>query len=162
MSTLPFQGGGHFQYFRPGFRFWHICHVDRHGHFTLKQLRLPVLNETHTNSYLQILDYYMEMDFPGFIPKTKYIVPCNGTLFNLQGHIFLLQGHKVCQKTHCFNAWIVGHFTWAKMSGYLRGSPCKNRPLEFLKITEFLHTFCVEEVIHKMNKKRWLWNCSQF
>ena len=33
--------------------------------------------------------------------------------------------------------------------GSLRGSPCKNR-----KITEFLHTFCVEEVIHKMNKKR--------
>ena len=44
----------------------------------------------------------------------------------------------------------------------LRGSPCKNRPLEFRKITEFLHTFCVEEVIHKMNKKRSLWNCSQF
>jgi hypothetical protein len=41
---------GHFQDFRPGFRFWHICHVDRHGHFTLKQLRLPVLNEVHTNS----------------------------------------------------------------------------------------------------------------
>jgi hypothetical protein len=40
-------GRGHFQDFRPGFRFWHICHVDRHGHFTLKQLRLPV----HTNSY---------------------------------------------------------------------------------------------------------------
>jgi hypothetical protein len=36
----------------------------------------------------------------------------------------------------------------------LRGSPCKNRPLEFLKITDFLQTFCVEEVIHKMNKKR--------
>ena len=36
----------------------------------------------------------------------------------------------------------------------LRGSPCKNRPLEFLKNTEFLQTFCVEEVIHKMNKKR--------
>jgi hypothetical protein len=31
---------------------------------------------------------------------------------------------------------------------------CKNRPLEFRKITEFFHTFCVEEVIHKMNKKR--------
>jgi hypothetical protein len=31
--------------------FSHICHVDRHGHFTLKQLRLPVVNETHTNSY---------------------------------------------------------------------------------------------------------------
>ena len=42
---------GHFQDFCPGFRFWHICHVDRHGHFTLKQLRLPVLNETHTNIY---------------------------------------------------------------------------------------------------------------
>ena len=25
-------------------------HVVRHGHFTLKQLRLPVLNEMHTNS----------------------------------------------------------------------------------------------------------------
>ena len=24
--------------------------VVRHGHFTLKQLRLPVLNEMHTNS----------------------------------------------------------------------------------------------------------------
>ena len=44
-------GRGHFQDFRPGFRFWHICHVDRRGHFTLKQLRLPVLNETHTNIY---------------------------------------------------------------------------------------------------------------
>jgi hypothetical protein len=42
---------GSFQDFSPGFRFWHICHVDRHGYFTLKQLRLPVLNETHTNSY---------------------------------------------------------------------------------------------------------------
>jgi hypothetical protein len=51
MSALPFQGGGHFQDFRPGFGFWHICHVDRHGHFTLKQLRLPVVNETHTKSY---------------------------------------------------------------------------------------------------------------
>jgi hypothetical protein len=51
MSALPFQGGGHFQDFRPGFGFWHICHVDRHGHFTLKQLRLLVVNETHTKSY---------------------------------------------------------------------------------------------------------------
>ena len=49
MSTLP--GRGHFQDFRLGFRFSHICHVDRHGHFTLKQLRLPVVNESHTNSY---------------------------------------------------------------------------------------------------------------
>jgi hypothetical protein len=44
-------GRGQFQDFRPGFRFSHICHVDRHGHFTLKQLRLHVLNETHTNIY---------------------------------------------------------------------------------------------------------------
>ena len=43
---------GHFQDFRPGFRFWHIQgHVDRHAHFTVRQLRLPALNETHTNSY---------------------------------------------------------------------------------------------------------------
>ena len=28
-----------------------IVLVIRHGHFTLKQLRLPVVNETHTNSY---------------------------------------------------------------------------------------------------------------
>jgi hypothetical protein len=46
------------------------------------------------------------------------------------------------------NQWLCAY----KLS--LRGSPCKNRPLEFRKITEFLHTFCVEEVIHKMNKKR--------
>ena len=44
-------GCGHFQAFRPGFSIWHICHVVRHGHFTLKQLRLSVLNEMHTNSY---------------------------------------------------------------------------------------------------------------
>ena len=29
----------------------HTRHVVRHGHFTLKQLRLPVLNEMHKNSY---------------------------------------------------------------------------------------------------------------
>ena len=44
-------GLGHFQDFRPGFRLWHICHLDHHGHSTIKRLRLPVLNETHTNSY---------------------------------------------------------------------------------------------------------------
>ena len=27
------------------------------------------------------------------------------TLFNLQGHIHLLQGHKVCTRTRYFNAW---------------------------------------------------------
>ena len=46
----PILGCGHFRAFRPGFTLWHTCHVVRHGHFTLKQLRLPVLNEMHTNS----------------------------------------------------------------------------------------------------------------
>ena len=50
-------GQGHFQDFRPGFRFWHICHVDHHGHFTLKQLRLPVPNETHIQTPIQVLNY---------------------------------------------------------------------------------------------------------
>ena len=41
----------HFQDFRSGFGFWQVCHVDRHGHFTPKQLRLLVANKMHTNSY---------------------------------------------------------------------------------------------------------------
>ena len=51
MSTLPFQGGVIFRTFVPDSGFGTYANVDRHGHFTLKQLRLPVLNETHTNSY---------------------------------------------------------------------------------------------------------------
>jgi hypothetical protein len=40
-----------------------------------------------------------------YSPKTKYLSTCpKYTLFNLQGHIFLLQGHKVCQKHAYFNA----------------------------------------------------------
>ena len=39
---------GSFENFRSGFRFWHICHVDCNGHFTLKQLRLSPVNEIHT------------------------------------------------------------------------------------------------------------------
>ena len=35
----------------PGFGFGQRYHVDRHGQLTLKQLRLSVLNEMHTNSY---------------------------------------------------------------------------------------------------------------
>ena len=42
---------GSFEDFHPGFRFWHMCHVDCHGQFTLKQLRLSVVNEMHTNIY---------------------------------------------------------------------------------------------------------------
>ena len=47
-----FLGGAIFRTFVPdsGFGF-NICHVDRHGHFTLKQLRLSLVNEMHTNSY---------------------------------------------------------------------------------------------------------------
>ena len=42
---------GSFSDFRPGFGFFHICHVERLGHFTLEQLRSSVANETHTKSY---------------------------------------------------------------------------------------------------------------
>jgi hypothetical protein len=49
------------------------------------------------------------MDFPGFIHKIKYTVPCKYTLFNSQGHIFVLQWHKVCKKTRYFNAWMVAN-----------------------------------------------------
>ena len=51
MSTLAFQGGSFSGLLPRGFRFWHICHVDCHGHFTLKQLRLSLVNEVHTNFY---------------------------------------------------------------------------------------------------------------
>ena len=48
-------GRGHFEDFCAGFGLWHICHVDRHGHrhghFTLKQLRLSLVNEMHTKLY---------------------------------------------------------------------------------------------------------------
>ena len=48
MSTMAFQGGVIFRTF-----------VPNSGFGTLKVLRLPVLNETHTNSYTgPILDYY--------------------------------------------------------------------------------------------------------
>ena len=35
----------------PPFRFEQHYHVDHHGQLTLKQLKLSVLNEMHTNSY---------------------------------------------------------------------------------------------------------------
>ena len=44
-------GWGRIWTFRPGFRFEQRYHVDRHGELALKQLRLSVLNEMHTNSY---------------------------------------------------------------------------------------------------------------
>ena len=44
-------GCGQFRTFRPGFGFGQRYHVDHHGQPTLKQLRLSVLNEMHTNSY---------------------------------------------------------------------------------------------------------------
>ena len=48
-------GRGHFQDFRPGFRFWHICHVDRHGHFTLKQLDY-LWQMKRIQTHIQVLD----------------------------------------------------------------------------------------------------------
>ena len=32
-------------------RFWHICHIDRYDHFTLKQLGLSLVNEMHRNFF---------------------------------------------------------------------------------------------------------------
>ena len=43
-------GCGQFRTFRLGFGFGQRYYVDRHGQITLKQLRLSVLNEVHTNS----------------------------------------------------------------------------------------------------------------
>ena len=40
-----------FGVFRPGFGFGQGYHLDRHGQLAIKQSRLSVLNETHTNSY---------------------------------------------------------------------------------------------------------------
>ena len=53
MSALPFQGGVIFRTtFDPDSGFGTYAMLTAmHGHFTLKQLRLPVLNETHTNIY---------------------------------------------------------------------------------------------------------------
>ena len=55
-----------FEDFRPGFRFWHICHVDRHGHFTLKQLRLSLVNETHTKPYTRPRLTALRCIYPSF------------------------------------------------------------------------------------------------
>ena len=48
MLTLPFQGGVILRTFVPDSSFGTYAHVDRHGHFTLKQLRLSLVNEMHT------------------------------------------------------------------------------------------------------------------
>ena len=73
---MAVSGRGYFQDFRPGFRFWHICHVDRHGHFTLKLLRLPLVNEVHTNSYTgPRLISEMQLSFQGTAePDSKYSI----------------------------------------------------------------------------------------
>ena len=36
--------------------------------------------------------------------------------------------------------------------GYLRGCPCKNRPLDFRPKIEFLQIFCVRQLVHMINK----------
>ena len=35
---------------------------------------------------------------------------------------------------------------------YLRGCPCKNRPLDFRSKTEFFQIFCVRQLVHMINK----------
>ena len=73
-------GQGHFQDFRPGFRFWHICHVDRHGHFTLKQLRLSLVNKTHTKpctgprQYTIVVGYRFEYGYRRMSTATKFLI----------------------------------------------------------------------------------------
>ena len=44
-------GRGQLRTFRPVFRFGQRYHLDSHGQLALKQFRLSVLNEVHTNSY---------------------------------------------------------------------------------------------------------------
>ena len=52
MRKYTYLGVVIFRHFVPDSAFGtHTMHVNRHGHFTLKQLRLSVLNEAHTNSY---------------------------------------------------------------------------------------------------------------
>ena len=50
MCKNTYIGVWSFSTFRSVFSLRHTRHVVRHGHFTLKQLRLPILNEKHTNS----------------------------------------------------------------------------------------------------------------
>ena len=57
-------GCGQFRTFCPGLGFWQRYHVDRHGQLALKQLRLSVLNEMHTNSYTGPGLYPTRLDTP--------------------------------------------------------------------------------------------------
>jgi hypothetical protein len=87
---------------------------------------------------------------------------CVATVNRLPPDCLVTSCRKVFEILHKLNVCLLSNFATngsltvlAHLPGRgLRGSPCKNRPLEFLKITDFLQTFCVEEVIHKMNKKR--------
>jgi hypothetical protein len=51
MARALFLGVNSFGRFAPDWGFGQRYHVDRHGQLALKQLRLSVLNEMHTNSY---------------------------------------------------------------------------------------------------------------
>ena len=55
MSTLQFQGRVILRTFVQDSGFGTYADVDRHGHFTLKQLRLPVLNE-RIQTHIQVQD----------------------------------------------------------------------------------------------------------
>ena len=42
--------------------------------------------------------------------------------------------------------------TGCELFSYLRGCPCKNRPLDFRPKTEFLQIFRVRQLVHVINK----------
>ena len=74
--------------FRPGLGFGQRYHVDRHGQLTLKQLRLSVLNEMHTNSYTgpRLLGTVPVDRFPSFSP----LVRLSPTLCSKSSHVVLV------------------------------------------------------------------------
>ena len=49
-----------------------VCYVDRHGHFTLKQLRLSLVNETHTKPYTGPRLYIILPILPQTNTQAKY------------------------------------------------------------------------------------------
>ena len=53
--------------FHPGLGLGQHYHVDRHGQLTLKQSRLSVLNEMHTNSYTGPRLYVLIISFTVYL-----------------------------------------------------------------------------------------------
>jgi hypothetical protein len=95
-----------FQYFRPGFRFWHMympCWSP--WLFSPKTVEITC---PKWNAYKLIYTDPRLLHgngFSGLYSQDQVHCPMQ---WHTQGHIFLLQWHKVCQKTRYINAWIVG------------------------------------------------------